>query len=369
MDLAREVRTLTRRKMTREVESLLHDKRSKLQKLIDDFHRDASIFLRKISKISDGHVKSLDDQDDWKDVEEGDDPEDIPGAFPSGGSEPVIDLTNATLPAEKQPLRLPSSFGKEVCSGVLEVEASVERDIRKGQANDALHGLQLGIGEKSFAYRKKIRQGGKNPNTGYAARTRSNAEVRTIQRSIDQFARVYTSARKALCVLGATDEDLEIYRVLTPSDIAASTAVIDFNARGERGKELSWIWQRHVSSTDDPEWMNECEFTSVLCYGFNFGLKSMHYIVYRVNWLRAKCRKDRWAEELELATSELEWTKLYHHNRAQKWRERSLLAQDELVGLRFYALRQAKTWELLESQAQNALNSIAKISTTRSARS
>ena len=289
MDLAREVRALTRRKMTREVESSLYAKRTKLQKLIDDFHRDSGVFLRKISQNTHGHVRSVDDQEDWQDVEEGDDPDDVPGAFPSGGSEPVIDLTSATLPAEKQPLRLPSSFGKDICSGVLEAEALVERDIRKGQANDALHGLQLGIGEKSFAYRKKIRQGGTNPNTGYVARTRSNAEVRTIQRSIDQFARIYTSARKALCVLGATDDDLEIYRVLTPSDIAASTAVIDFNAPGQRSKQLSWIWQRHVSSTDDPEWMNECEFTSFICYGFNLGLKWRHYLVYRVNWLRVKC--------------------------------------------------------------------------------
>lgn len=83
-----------------------------------------------------------------------------------------------------------------------------------------------------------------------------------------------------------------------------------------------------------------------------------------MNWLRAKCRKDRWAEELVLATSELEWTRLYHHNRAQRWRERALLAKD---GLQFYALRQAKTWELLESQAQNALDSIAGADKTRSA--
>ena len=66
-----------------------------------------------------------------------------------------------------------------------------------------------------------------------------------------------------MCVLGATDEDLAVYRVLTPADIVASTAVIDFNARGQREKVLSWIWQRHVSSNNNPEWMNECELRLV----------------------------------------------------------------------------------------------------------
>ena len=114
MELAKEVRALTRKKMTREVESALLEKRIKLQKLIDGFNRDSSIFLRKIQATSESGVKSLDDQDDWQDVEEGDDPDDIPGAFPSSTSDPAIDLTSATLPAEKQTLRLPSSFGKEV---------------------------------------------------------------------------------------------------------------------------------------------------------------------------------------------------------------------------------------------------------------
>lgn len=87
--------------------------------------------------------------------------------------------------------------------------------------------------------------------------------------------------------------------------------------------------------------------------------------VYRVNWLRAKCRRDRWAEELVLATSELEWTKLYHQNRARAWRERARLAGSENDVLRFYALRQAKTWELLQSQASNALTSITKSSASK----
>ena len=248
--------------MTPEIESMLYEKRMKLQKLIDQFHRSSGLFLHGIDLQNGNPVGLQDDADDWQDVEEGDDPDDIPGSFPSGTLHPIIDSMSATLPAEKQRIRLPSSFGKEACSGPLKFLSPVELDLRKGQANDAMHGLRLAIGQKSFKYRSQIRQGSSNPHSGYAARTRSHAEIRTIQRTIDQYARIYTSSRNAMCALGASQDDLDVYRKLTPSDLVASTAVIDFNARGQRNEGLSWIWQRHAASTDNPEWMDECEYES-----------------------------------------------------------------------------------------------------------
>ena len=42
------------------------------------------------------------------------------------------------------------------------------------------------------------------------------------------------------------------------------------------------------------------------------------HTVYRVNWLRAKARFDRWDEEDEIVRSEMRWTLLYfeHHTKA-----------------------------------------------------
>ena len=77
--------------------------------------------------------------------------------------------------------------------------------------------------------------------------------------------------------------------------------------------------------------------------------------VYRVNWLRAKCRSDRWSEELTLAKSELEWTRLCFQRRAQKWDDRvdALALLDSQ--LQYYGRRQAKTWRLLQSKVENAI--------------
>ena len=77
--------------------------------------------------------------------------------------------------------------------------------------------------------------------------------------------------------------------------------------------------------------------------------------VYRVNWLRAKCRSDRWAEELILAKSEMQWTKLYHQRRAEAWSARAKSVALLDPELRYYARRQARTWSLLHSHIENAI--------------
>ena len=78
-------------------------------------------------------------------------------------------------------------------------------------------------------------------------------------------------------------------------------------------------------------------------------------VVYRVNWLRAKSRRDRWAEELELLTSEMSWVRLYHSNQTDAWKRRAAIAGENGVNAFYYALKQQNAWELLGSQAENAL--------------
>lgn len=77
--------------------------------------------------------------------------------------------------------------------------------------------------------------------------------------------------------------------------------------------------------------------------------------VYRVNWLRAKSRRDRWAEEQVLLRSELSWTFNFFRNRADLWRRR---ATDSRAGHRCHALRQAKTWDRFATYARSAVASI-----------
>lgn len=83
-------------------------------------------------------------------------------------------------------------------------------------------------------------------------------------------------------------------------------------------------------------------------------------LVFRVNWLRAKSRRDRWAEEVELLFSEMEWVKRYHDHQRGIWSNRASQAESAKDDIFYYALRQEKTWELLGSQAENALRLMTK---------
>lgn len=82
-------------------------------------------------------------------------------------------------------------------------------------------------------------------------------------------------------------------------------------------------------------------------------------VVYRVNWLRAKARHERWIEELELVKSEMMWSKLFFEHRAKLW---ELWCKDvdeaEKPGHVCYANRQMAMWQAFGSQAAVAYQKV-----------
>jgi hypothetical protein len=89
--------------------------------------------------------------------------------------------------------------------------------------------------------------------------------------------------------------------------------------------------------------------------------------VYRVHWLKAKARRDRWSEESTLLSFEMDWVLNYFQTQAARWHGRATAAggggdNDELdlgdrtsvgvvgrgrhlsSGHRCYALRQENMW-------------------------
>ena len=77
------------------------------------------------------------------------------------------------------------------------------------------------------------------------------------------------------------------------------------------------------------------------------------YLVYRVNWLRAKARVDRWREELILVKNEMQWTKLWFQNQSNLWRERSKMEDDVLpIGHQTYAIKKQKIWDAFVKKSQ-----------------
>jgi hypothetical protein len=74
--------------------------------------------------------------------------------------------------------------------------------------------------------------------------------------------------------------------------------------------------------------------------------------VYRINWLRAKARFDRWDEELITVCHEMKWTVMWFGHQAGEWRRRA--EQSQLIGkqgLQAYAEKQVVMWETFREEA------------------
>jgi hypothetical protein len=58
----------------------------------------------------------------------------------------------------------------------------------------------------------------------------------------------------------------------------------------------------------------------------NFGF----HVVYRVHWLKAKARSDRWAEEQVLLSNEMDWVVIFLQTQARVWRDRAGAVANEV---------------------------------------
>jgi hypothetical protein len=74
-------------------------------------------------------------------------------------------------------------------------------------------------------------------------------------------------------------------------------------------------------------------------------------LVYRVSWLQAKARKERWEEELELVTNEMDWTVNCFGYNQMVWKQRAEEAKGP--GHRAYAWKQSSTWAGWAKTAEN----------------
>ena len=262
IELTAEARAL-RKKANADQKASLSEKRVKLQKEIDEFHRNARIYMSDVKgKFA---TESPCDNDEWHDQDDDSDDEGIlhpmPGSYDTASGDrdrKVVDDVVNEVSAETQLIRLPSTYGRENRSKSLGILRPVEKDLRIGQANDALHSVRLCVADKSYSYRRKVRNAATNPSNGYRGRQKAFAEAHAVDTDIRKHARIYESARKALVALGLSEEEQDTYRPLKPTDTQASTAVVDFNARGQRNEGLSWIWQTPKALTNTSAWMEEC---------------------------------------------------------------------------------------------------------------
>jgi hypothetical protein len=69
---------------------------------------------------------------------------------------------------------------------------------------------------------------------------------------------------------------------------------------------------------------------------------SHYHLVYRVHWLRANARHQRWVEELSITSHEMTWIPRYFLHRAEVWIRH--LKNITAPGAVAYTKRQAANW-------------------------
>ena len=146
---------------------------------------------------------------------------------------PILpDSPTGPLPIEEQPISLPSN------GNVPAIYRELELSHRISHADHHLNRIRDLIAEKSFQYSHVIRVA---PRKG--VNVSSRAAVKKLNLEIALHCRLYSQCRTRLLRLGANPATQSRFRVLTPDDIKASTAVVNPNEPGSTRLKLSWIWQ------------------------------------------------------------------------------------------------------------------------------
>lgn len=238
-------------------------------------------------------------------------------------------------------------MGKDACiEAHIESIARKEMRLREGQAHDALHQLRLAIGHKSFLFRKRLRNA-----KSKTRKTRAWDDINAVGNTVSHQRRVYHSARNALIALGASKQTLAEYQQISSAETRSSTVIIDPNARGQRNTGLPWFWGHlsnsgRASSADGSPLMTECK-----CHA-DAGMFTDLPSVYRVHWLRAHARHERWKEEWELTSHEMGWTVNFFAHKASTWHRWAEKARFDLrFGHECYALKQRAFWLSMKDNA------------------
>lgn len=159
------------------------------------------------------------------------------------------------LRIEDQLIALPSNGNAN------NVHRELEIVHRIASAEEKLNHIRNLIAEKSFQFSHVIRV---SPRKGVT--TRARAIVKKLNNQIADQCRMYTRCRSALLILGPDPSIISRFNVLTPIDVASSTAILNPNEQGSTTIKLSWIWQSSAhyifdyggSTADDSQSALEC---------------------------------------------------------------------------------------------------------------
>lgn len=226
--------------------------RSRLSKQIKNFLDAANLFL---PNLEDEDLKASADESFDAPPEESEEPEDVVSLDEEEFYYEAEDESEApcVLP-EAVVLPLPSNIVSEKVRVSIKSLLSTERELRKGQANDALEGLRIGLANKSLLLVTDV-----NQSKSTKQNTRAWASIRNAQSQILMHAGSYRRAWQALTCIGNSD-DLTVYQSLEESDLVVVKDITSAKRFGQGSETLAWFWR--IGPSEDMltgKWMEECE--------------------------------------------------------------------------------------------------------------
>lgn len=225
-------------------------KRGRLLTRIEAFHNRAARYWVPDSFDISCDLPKHKDPDGWED------------SFSDPGSEEELEPEEVFMPEptrmdlaqcpEKSIVFLPSVFDLHHSSHFLEQE----RNLRLGQANDALQGLRLALSRKAFLFREGLRNA-----TSKVKKNRSWDQIHAIDNTARHNARVYNLARNRLKSLHTPNLIMDKYQHLDKDDLKITAVTIDPAQRGQRNTTLPWFWTLDVKGDiGGSNGMEECKF-------------------------------------------------------------------------------------------------------------
>lgn len=246
------------RKPTAKQQLTVSRMRARLGKQVKDFLKGANSFL---PPLEEADVQAFEDETIDTPVEESVEPEE-PFDGPLEEDFNYVDEDESEAPSvlpEDAVLPLPSNIISNNLRNSLETLISLERELRKGQANDALEGVRIGLANKSLLLTTSV-----NNSTSTKQSTRAWDSVRNAQSQILIHAGSYNRAWQALNRIG-TPEDLNFYQKLNQSDLVVVKDIVMAKRFGQGSDALAWFWR--IGPSQDQmtgQWMEECEQKSFL---------------------------------------------------------------------------------------------------------
>ncbi|KAJ7168780.1 hypothetical protein C8R46DRAFT_1218172 [Mycena filopes] len=272
-----------------------------------------------------------------------------PGAIRIMQRDETAEAATGAEPRKVEPeamkLYMPSDLPTiERAVGCLSGVVDLESRLRESQCHNSLVHL------RSHLHTKRHLIGFRNLQiTGQTKATKARTLIAQVGERAEGCSQRYTRGREALTRLHGPDH-LPAFKPMKPSDIAldgeietadtlarqrlvaaggGKTMRVPRHIAGTSKKVLSWIWGAAGAIEDDDKGLHDYKCLSSL----------------RVEWCRAKARKQRWEEEVLLLREEMRRVLRYLEWQAAWWLER-VSARGNVVmplqaGLEAYARRQA----------------------------